>query len=171
MSHTRQQRIRLLMLALGALLPASCRSPAPELAGGGMPADFAIEFYVQAQAHEVDPRQRTGRFIVEPDRRLRGIQHDLVEPFTFPPTVRTLTPREMEALVDLVRRHRLMSEPTSPLAEQAVADPRSNRHTLYRVTITAWGRTNRFVTTAEESPPTAELLSALTALAEPVRAP
>ena len=63
-----------------------------------------------------------------------------------------------------------MSEPTSPIAEAADKQTRPPP-VIYRVDLSAWGLVNRYSTTAEESPPTAELLARLIAASGSAKPP
>ncbi|MBL4701027.1 MAG: hypothetical protein JKX85_07200, partial [Phycisphaeraceae bacterium] len=54
----------------------------------------------------------------------------------------------------------LMAEPTSPYAEAVLKNqsPKDDQRPLLHLSITSWGKTNCYITTGKDSPPTQVLL-------------
>jgi len=121
------------------------------------PADFSMSFYVEGEGPYADPIRRTAMFVLESDRRLYA-ETGMRRPNGYRPRLtRVLTTAEYESIVALIHKRHLTSEPTSPLARiHARGDEPAS--VLYHVDITGWGEINRYVTTPEESSPSADLL-------------
>jgi len=99
--------------------------------------------------------------VLLPNRRLHvALGYNLPQGF-YPPLARIISRAEFEAIVRLVQRHRLLAEPTSPLAESPRPQQQPPPAVLYHVDMSAGGLINRYHTTPQESPPTGELLAML----------
>ncbi|MCC6579564.1 MAG: hypothetical protein IT440_03925 [Phycisphaeraceae bacterium] len=157
-----------LLLAIGAVL-AGCQS-SPDVSqvqeDGRRVAssDFALEFFVHGPTHAATRRSLRAKYVLLPNRRLHVALADEAMPHRFPGHYRLLSSNEVDDLAQLVDRSSLIAEPTSPRAEEAGvagSDQATDKAILYEVTVTSAGRTNRYRTTPEESPPTAKLLDRL----------
>jgi hypothetical protein len=139
-----------------------------------VPIDFALQFDVRAPAavpgYTAAPQsssgallRQPGQYVVECNRVLRVARGAGATGDFYPQLTRVLTYDEYQALFRLVDDNHLLSEPTSPAAQAAVASPTLSE-VIYRVQITANGRTRRYSTTEQESSPTAQLLGMLVRL-------
>lgn len=153
------------MLMLGVVLTlglAACWSAGPDIdfKDPTRPANLSIQFNVVGEAAPGDPLRQTSMYVLEPDHRLRVALGYRAQKSFYPAVVRTISAGEYDAIVRFVYARHLMAEPTSPIGE-AAEQQGHNPPVLYRVDLSAWGLVNRYVSTAEESPPTAELLMML----------
>jgi hypothetical protein len=154
-------------LVMAAGLLAGCISPYEDarLKSLTVPPDLAIDFVVRGDPQSPDRREMQSRYVLLPDRQLHVALGDDAATEAYPRHYRILSPREMERLVQIIGEGGLPAEPSSPAAEQALAaggTPGADvAPVTYRVWLTGWGKTNRYVTTPEESPPTGRLLDEL----------
>ena len=153
----------MMLLVSLAVLCGCAADDAPPLRNQTVAGDFSLSVHVAGDGHDPEPMRRRAQFVVQPDRMLRLATGPAASPDTFPRPYRRLSPAEFASLYELVARNHLLAEPTSPIAAGSEADDQA---VILRVAITAGGRTNRYATTAAESPPTAALLARLVALIE-----
>jgi hypothetical protein len=142
---------------------AGCAAPARRPGAGPgphLPPDFAIEFHVLVRLDLQPGKRRPAHFVVEANRDLRVSRRARTAGRTYPPRLRRLSYDEYESLYALVWYNHLMAEPTSPVAQRFLQGQRDVR-VLYDVAVSAHGRTQHFVTTPGESPPTAQLRARL----------
>lgn len=156
-------QLRLALTVLTLALAAGCTPPEHDkrLAEVNPPPDFAIEFFVHGSSDGSDRRVMRSNYVLEPNRNLRVELGSHQEQDAFPRFYRQLTFAQFESISEIVRKAKLHAEPTSPNASTSGA---ASNVLIYEVKVTAWGRTNRYRTTPEESPPTAELLAKLVEL-------
>jgi hypothetical protein len=124
------------------------------------PPDFAVELFVDGSLSTKDPRIIRSKYLLEPNFRLHLALGDQAAKNHFPVRYLKLKIEQFQQIVNVAQQNNLMAEPTSPYAEEVMlgktaADP--NRPLLY-MSITSWGKTNRYVTTGTDSPPTQVLL-------------
>lgn len=160
--------MRFYLLLLPVLLIA-CTSPHedPRLVDLATPTDFSVVLRVRpapapggaAASASANPLNEASGYAVEPNRRL-GVTRGRAADTRYPVFSRVLTRHEYDDLFTLVSNNHLIAEPTSPGAE-AFGLGKTKASALYEVEITAFGRTNRYRTTPDESPPTVELLTRL----------
>jgi hypothetical protein len=161
---------------LPLVLLASCASPYSDsrILPSAVPIDFALQFDVRAPAPTPGsaaapegasrtPLHQPGQYVVECNRVLRVARGAGAIGDYYPQLTRVLTYDEYQSLFRLVDGNHLLSEPTSPAAQAALAQP-TLTEVVYRVQITANGRTRRYSTTELESSPTAQLLGMLVRL-------
>lgn len=163
--------MRFYLLLLPVVLLTACTSPHqdPRLAHIATPTDFSVVVRVRPApgpgSATSNPLNETSVHAVEPNRRL-GVTRGRSADTRYPGFVRVLTRQEYDDLFKLVSNNHLIAEPTSPGAE-AFGLGKTKASALYEVEITAFGRTNRYRTTPDESPPTVELLTRLIQLRSP----
>jgi hypothetical protein len=149
----------LLMTVLLAI--SGCKAPEPEPGASlATPPDFAVEVLYDGDADASANGVQRIKLVLEPDRWLRVAQGTGVRRETFPLRVVRLSLPQVEQLVALMRQAHLQAEPTSPIADKTDLYHGTSR-TILHVNITAWTRTNRYATTAQESPASEELFRTL----------
>jgi hypothetical protein len=146
---------------IACLSLASCETPQAGPAPDPLnPVDFTLSVYVEGDVRADKPIHRTAMFVLEADRRLYVGAGYTVEGGYRPPLKKILSPGNYRSIVELVYERGLLAEPTSPRGEQAkrygVRDA-----VVYHVDMVGWGRINRYVTTPDESPTTAQLVARL----------
>jgi|GEM_PF-4184403 len=149
------------VVALALLALSGCAQPYAEALHGGLeqPPDFSIEFRVHGKNQAEDRLNQTSYYVLLPNRRLYiAVGADAVTE-RFPVSYIVLTLEQYSNIVEIVRTNSLHTEPNSPNLESV--DETQAEIPVYRAAITAWGKTHRFRTIAEDSPPTVELLQAL----------
>jgi hypothetical protein len=150
---------------------ASCATQPVRHDARHTPGDFALDLLVIAAAesnasNDSDRLHRTARYVLEPNRRLHvGIGRGAVVG-GFPPAWRMIEPADVADLWRHVHRDHLLAEPTSPLAEQQLAEAGDAANLrppqpIYRIRIIAAGREHQYWTTPQESPPSTALLRRL----------
>jgi len=151
------------VMVLAAAVFQGCRQP-----GGGvgsthpaLPPDFALRLHVTGKSDSDNLFHRTAQYVVEPDRQLRVALGAGAKIDYYPRPTRILSRAAYYDLSQHVHRHHLMAEPASIGSEADDVDVR------YEVEITAHGRTHRYTTTPDESPPTLGLLRRLAGLHGP----
>lgn len=147
--------------SLALVWGAGCRGPQPAPLGErSYPADFALEMTVEAVtfASGSDPLRYPSRYVLEPNRVLRVALGPGVHAGLHPPPTATLSPDEMAEVYRRIERGGLMEEGEGQAASAPAGD------VVYRLAITADGRTRRFTTTPEASPAAVSLLERLVAL-------
>ena len=157
----RCRALTLLAIAAGLSL-GSCAGREPDIAVDDptRPANLSVQFHVVGERAPGHSLRQTSMYVLEPDRNLRVALGYEAQVGFYPRLVRVISPSEYRAIVEFVHERRLMAEPTSPIAEAALKRGQVPP-VLYRVDLSAWGLVNRYATTAEESPPTAALLTKL----------
>ena len=131
------------------------------------PSDFALVLHIQGHDLAADPAHYTSQYIIEPNRKLRTALGQGTTAKYFPDLTRQLSPIEFDVLSELVLQNHLMAEPTSPGVEEQAVPPQA-ASTIYTVSITSNGRTNRYATTPHESPATFSLVKTLIRYRTPI---
>ncbi len=128
------------------------------------PIRFSVELVVDGAA---PPAGRPGddqRFVLEANRNLRTLAGTPSRAQTFPPLIRRLEHHEFTAIYRHVVEHELVAEPTSPMADAPAETPDTAvPPPIFHVTLNVNGKWHQYATTAEESPPTLQLLNQLIA--------
>ena len=156
------KRLCWVMMTIGLVVRLQACGPVEQLVGHAhptLPPDFALRFHVAGDPRADDLLLKTSQYLVEPNRQFRvalgaGATIDYYPKLTR----RSISRAEFYELCQHVHLHHLMSEPTSVGSEGGGVNIR------YAVEISAQGRTHRYRTTPDESPPTVELLRLLIAL-------
>jgi len=128
------------------------------------PIWFSVELVVNGDPYANNPRRRKGRYLLEANRNLRAISGPTARTQTYPPYLRRVAHAEFLDIYRHVVEHELNAEPTSPNAEPATTEtplPETEPSIVYHVTLNVNGQWHRYATTAEESPPTVQLLARL----------
>jgi hypothetical protein len=147
-------------LATGLSL-LSCETPQAGPAPDPLnPVDFTLSVYVVGDARADKPIHRTAMYVLEADRRLFVGEGYTVEGGYRPPLKKIVSQSDYRAIVELVYERGLLAEPSSPRGERAVRYGAGDS-VVYHVDMIGWGRINRYVTTPEESPTTAQLVARL----------
>lgn len=149
--------IILVILMAGTLLAtAGCTTTPP-----ASTRSFSLSLYVDGQDDSTNPLAQTARYLVLANRQLHVMLGQAARQRTYPKPYRALRVDEFDRVVRFVDEHHLLAEPTSPAVREMEHEGRSDLPVRYELTVTRNGRTNRYVTTPEESPPTTALLAAL----------
>ena len=144
------------------LAPAGCETPsAPGPDSVRSVADFSLTLFVDGQDRSSNPLAQTSRYLVMPDRSLYVALGPVARRRTFPRRYRRLSLAEFDRLIRFVDDHHLLAEPTSPRASSPESE--GSPHVRYVVRIALHHRSNEYITTPGESPPTVALLAALAA--------
>lgn len=127
------------------------------------PPDFAVELFVEGQMDDTNPRLSRSKYLLEPNFRLHLALGDRAGKDRYPIRFLRLHADQFDQLVRIAQQANLMAEPTSPFADQVITgkQPKDPKRPLIYVSITSWGKTNRYVTTGKDSPPTQVLLDRL----------
>jgi len=161
--YSRPFRFTAWLVVAFALTLFGCNPPPVKQGATEMsiPADFAIQLRVHGKPGAKEVSQQTVDYVVEPNRAFHvaggswGSQGRV-----FPPLLRHLDYQEFNSLFRIVAGNNLAVEPSSPNGE-AAAKGKSPGTVWYEVVICSGGRTHKYSTTGEESPPTSQLLGRL----------
>ncbi len=129
-----------LLTCLAALAACSMPVDAP---APPYPPDFALVFHVDGPADAADPLRRPAQHVVEPSRKLRVMLGPGATVADYPPPTARLSPTQMADLYRLARAA-VLDDPAPPAGATA--------STIYRVTLTAGGRTTTRALDAEAKP-------------------
>ena len=124
------------------------------------PPDFAVELFVQGTVNSPNTRTQRSKYLLEPNHRLHlALDHQAQEQ-NYPVRYLKLRIAQYNQLVGIAMQANLMAEPSSPYAEKILSEGQKNDSSrpLIHVAVTSWGKTNRYVTTGKDSPPTQVLL-------------
>ena len=156
-----------IILCVAALIVSpGCNRPTIDqrLTALAVPADFALVLHIDGQGPTHEPTRHNSQYVVEPNRNLRVALGPGASPDYFPSLTGRLSPRQFEAIYQLIDANHLTAEPTSPGAELRLeADSEA---VYYEVWITSEGRTHHFATTPSESATTLQLVKYLVRLRE-----
>lgn len=124
------------------------------------PPDFAIELFVQGTIGSINSRIQRSKYLLEPNHRLHLALDHQAENQNYPVRYIKLRIAQYDQLIGVATQANLMAEPSSPYAEEILSHQKSSQANkpLIHVAITSWGKTNRYVTTGQDSPPTQILL-------------
>jgi len=124
------------------------------------PPDFSVELFVDGLADSDDPRTIRSNYLLQPDHRLHLALGKETQKDSYPVRYLKLTFAQYEQLVQVTLQANLLAEPTSPYAEAVLKNqsPKDDQRPLLHLSITSWGKTNRYITTGKDSPPTQVLL-------------
>lgn len=159
-----------ILLSIGYLLSvcltgcASSQTDAQRQRIAKTPPDFTLEVFVDSiRNDDADSRHVRSKYLLQPNFNLHLSLGVEASKDHYPVRFLKLRHEQFEQIVSVTHQANLMAEPTSLYAEQVInkqepADP--DRPLLY-VTITRWGKTNSYVTTGTDSPPTQILLDRL----------
>tara|TARA_Y100000589_G_scaffold285573_1_gene285161 strand:+ start:280 stop:834 length:555 start_codon:yes stop_codon:yes gene_type:complete len=127
------------------------------------PPDFALEFFVDGKVDDTDPRLIRSKYLLQPNFSLHLSLGDQASITHYPSRFLKLRRSEFQQIVNVTQQANLMAEPTSPFAEEVLnhQHPADPKRPLLHITITSWGKTNHYITTATDSPPTRVLLDRL----------
>ncbi len=127
------------------------------------PPDFALEVYVDGQLQTDNERLIRSKYLLQPNFNLHLSLGDEATLDHYPSRFLKLRHGQFQELVSVCQQANLMAEPTSPFAEKVLkhASPADPQRPLIHVTLTSWGKTNHYVTTSKDSPPTLVLLDKL----------
>lgn len=128
------------------------------------PPDFSLEIFVDGKDNDdQDARLVRSKYLLEPNFNLHLSLGDEATRNHYPARFLKLRHEQFEQIVSVTQQANLMSEPTSPYAEAVIKHQQAadvDRPLIY-VTITSWGKTNTYITTGTDSPPTQVLLDRL----------
>lgn len=127
------------------------------------PPDFALELYVDGKIDDPDPRLVRCNYLLEPNFNLHLSLGDEAGRNKYPSRYLKLRHEQFQQLVSVAQQANLMAEPTSPFAENVLKHQQApvGERPLIHVVVTSWGKTNRYVTTGQDSPPTQVILDRL----------
>jgi hypothetical protein len=127
------------------------------------PPDFAMEVFVDGMVQADNERLIRSKYLLQPNFNLHLSLGDEATLNQYPARFLKLRHGQFQELVNVCQQANLMAEPTSPFAEQVIKkkSPTDPQRPLIHVTLTSWGKTNHYVTTSQDSPPTLVLLDKL----------